>query len=100
MMPLAANDITSSTVDRLEWTNQVASVPRQHGDHILVLHACESGDEGGRAAQRLGAGRQQLQRQQHQAEADGDAAEMARLVLIARQEGDDAGARSSAARAS
>jgi len=48
-------------------------------DHILVLHAFKGGDEGGRGAQRIGGKRQQPERQQHQAEADGDAAEMVRL---------------------
>ena len=28
MMPLEANDMTSSTVDRLEWMNQVAAVAK------------------------------------------------------------------------
>ena len=62
------------------------------GDHVLVLQALQHRHEGGRAAQGLRRQRQELQRQQHQAEPDGDAAEMARLVLFARQEGDDAGA--------
>jgi hypothetical protein len=63
----------------------------QHGDDVLVLQAGQRCHEGRRAAQGLGGGGQQLERQQHQAEPDRDPAEMARLVLLARQEGDDAG---------
>ena len=92
--------MTSSTVDRLECDEPGGERADDDGDHILVLQALQHAMKAGALRSGSVAPRQQLQRQQHQAEADGDAAEMARLVLFARQEGDDAGARSAAATAS
>ena len=62
------------------------------GDDIFILQAAQRRHEGRGLAQRPRGRGQKLERQQHQAEPDRDTAEMARFLLLAREEGDDTGA--------
>ena len=91
--PAAASDITSSTTDRLECTSQV--IPAATRNPRIGSPASPVSIEriGKGFLQRPGSGRKMRQREQHEAEPDGDAGDAARLVGLRGHEGEHADAR-------
>ena len=87
--PAAAKDITSSTIDRLECASQVtiaATINASAGSSASAPATTEKAEEclSGSAAT------QQAQRQQDQAQPDGDARDVAVAFGVGAEEGEDA----------